>query len=118
MNKIYIKIHRWDPHSKSLIVSFASDQTKSQNPDDYPQLAIQPMNMWPGVDTIEQIMKNMSNLARIQCEMTVRQEVQNDNLELIGKLEVLAGKEYTFDEFDIINDAFAQGGIEVIEEIG
>ena len=60
MNTIYMKIHSFDEGSYSLIVSFASDTTKSQNPDDYPHYAYQPMKMWPDVTDPVEIKKRVA----------------------------------------------------------
>lgn len=60
MNKIYMKIHGFEEPSCSLLVSFASDTTKSSNPDDYPQYAFQPMTMWPDITDPTEIIKKIA----------------------------------------------------------
>ena len=60
MNTIYMKIQAFEETSYSLIVSFASDTTKSQNPDDYPHYAYQPMKMWPDVTDLAEIKKRIA----------------------------------------------------------
>jgi len=49
MQYIRMKVVGFDEQSYSLLCSFASDETKSHNPADYPAYAYQPMNMWPDI---------------------------------------------------------------------
>jgi len=49
MQYIRMKVVAFDESSYSLLCSFASDETKSHNPADYPAYAYQPMNMWPDI---------------------------------------------------------------------
>lgn len=52
-----MKITGYDEESRSLLVSFASDTTKSQDPTQYQSLAFQPYTMWPDVTDLTQIPK-------------------------------------------------------------
>lgn len=49
MQYIRMKIVAFDESTYSLLCSFASDETQSHNPADYPAYAYQPMNMWPDI---------------------------------------------------------------------
>ena len=60
MNKIKMKINGYDEETNSLLVSFASDETQSQNPNDYPSYAYQPMTMYPDVTDINEIKKRLA----------------------------------------------------------
>lgn len=60
MNKIKLKINGYDEESNSLLVSFASDVTQSQNPSDYQSYAYQPMTMWPDIDDVNEIKKRIA----------------------------------------------------------
>jgi hypothetical protein len=60
MNKIKIKINGYDEESNSLLVSFASDETQSQDPASYQSFAYQPMTMWPDVTDLEEIKKRLA----------------------------------------------------------
>jgi len=55
-----MKIHEFEEQSGSLIVSFASDKTKSSNPDDYPHYAFQPIRMWPDIEDTNIIVKRIA----------------------------------------------------------
>jgi hypothetical protein len=50
MQYIKMKVVAFDESSYSLLCSFASDETQSHDPADYPAYAYQPMNMWPDID--------------------------------------------------------------------
>jgi len=60
VNTLYMKIHSFEEQSYSLLVSFASDTTKSQDPNDYPAYAFQPMKMWPDVSDPAEIKKRIA----------------------------------------------------------
>lgn len=74
MNTLYMKIHAFDEPSNSLIVSFASDTTKSQNPADYPSYAFQPINMWPDVTDPTEIKKRIAVAGMYHAEQQEREE--------------------------------------------
>jgi hypothetical protein len=60
MNKIKIKINGYDEESNSLLVSFASDETQSQDPTSYQSYAYQPMTMWPDISDLNEIKKRIA----------------------------------------------------------
>lgn len=60
MQYIKMKIVAFEEASYSLLCSYASDETKSQDPADYPTVAYQPMNMWPDIDDPEEIKKRLT----------------------------------------------------------
>lgn len=74
MNILYMKIHAFEEQSYSLLVSFASDTTKSQNPDDYPSYAFQPMNMWPDISDPAEIKKRIATAGVYHVEQQEREE--------------------------------------------
>ena len=60
MNLIKLKINGYDEESHSLLVSFASDETQSQDPATYQSYAYQPMTMWPDVNDVNEIKKRLA----------------------------------------------------------
>ena len=74
MNTLYMKIHAFEEQSNSLIVSFASDTTRSPNPDDYAQCAFQPLNMWPDVTDPVEIKKRIAVAGMYHAEQQEREE--------------------------------------------
>jgi hypothetical protein len=57
-----MKIHSFDEESESLIVSYASDETESQNPSDYQSMAIQPRSLWPSVVDPDELKKKIAQI--------------------------------------------------------
>lgn len=96
MNTLYMKIHQFDAQSYSLIVSFASDTTKSQNPADYPQYAFQPVSMWPDIDDPAEIKKRIAVAGMYHAEQQERQEKFNDDLTQIQQYEAMVGQQETY----------------------
>jgi hypothetical protein len=60
MNKIKLKINGYEEESNTLLVSFASDETQSQDPASYQSFAYQPMTMWPDVTDLNEIKKRIA----------------------------------------------------------
>lgn len=60
MNILKMKITGYDEISNSLLVSFASDETKSQDPSDYESFAYQPITMWPDITDPLEIQKRIA----------------------------------------------------------
>ena len=69
-----MKIHAYEEQSNSLIVSFASDTTKYQDPDKYPSYAFQPLNMWPDVTDPAEIKKRIAVAGLYHAEQQEREE--------------------------------------------
>ena len=69
-----MKIVAFEENSYSLLCSYASDETKSQNPADYPAFAYQPMNMWPDVTNPEELKKRMAIAGMWVAENQAREE--------------------------------------------
>ena len=74
MQTLYMKIHAFEEQSYSLLVSFASDTTKYQDPDKYPAYAFQPMNMWPDVTDPAEIKKRIAVSGVHHAEQQEREE--------------------------------------------
>jgi hypothetical protein len=68
MNKLFMKVKDYDEVSNSLIVSFASDETESQNPSDYPEYAYQPLTMWPDITNPIEIQKRIAQSGIVLAE--------------------------------------------------
>jgi hypothetical protein len=102
MNTLYIKVQGFEEQSHSLIVSFASDVTKSQNPDDYPSYAYQPMNMWPDVTDPQEILKRIAVSGVYQVEQQARNEAFVDDENLINALKALVSQSTQYKIDDLI----------------
>lgn len=74
MQTLKMKIQGFDEQSNSLLVSFASDTTQSQNPDDYPAYAYQPVDMWPDITDPLEIKKRIAISGVYHAEQQERHE--------------------------------------------
>ena len=55
MGTIKMKIKGYDKESHSLLISFASDETMSNDPEDYPAYAFQTAEICPHTNDIEEV---------------------------------------------------------------
>lgn len=118
MNILYMKIHRFEEQSNSLIVSFASDTTKSQNPDDYPSYAYQPINMWPDINDPAEIKKRIA----ISGQHLVEQQEREENFVLdtskIQEYKDMAGLSISYSVADLVlpveNTSFGISNVVVV----
>jgi len=92
MNTLYMKIHEYEEASKSLVVSFASDLTASQDPADYPAYAFQPLNMWPDVVDIEELKKRIAVAGVYHAEQQAREEAFNVDPTRVAQIKNLVGQ--------------------------
>jgi hypothetical protein len=74
MHYIKMKIVAIEEQSYSLLCAYASDDTKSQDPSDYPAYAYQPMNMWPDVTDPEELKQRMAVAGIFLAENQAREE--------------------------------------------
>lgn len=95
-----MKVLSYDDTTDSLVVSFASSDNLSQNPDDYQGFAYQPANMWPDAIDVEDIKQRIAQSGLYVVEQQKRREVlQNDPVKKLA-LRSLVGNtfEYAFDD--------------------
>jgi len=97
-----MKIHSFDEQSNSLIVSFASDTTKSQNPTDYPSYAFQPINMWPDVTDPAEIKKRIAVAGIYHAEQQEREEKFVADLTKIAEYRAMVNTEDSFTVEELI----------------
>lgn len=91
-----MKINSFDEQSNSLIVSFASDTTKSQNPTDYPSYAFQPINMWPDVTDPAEIKKRIAVAGIYHAEQQEREEKFIANPTKVAEYRAMVNAEDSF----------------------
>ena len=96
MNTIYMKIHDFEESTYSLLVSFASDTTKSQNPDDYPSYAYQPMNMWPDVTDPNEIKMRIAIAGVYHAEQQEREEKFIADPAKVAEYKAMVGNENSY----------------------
>lgn len=105
MQTLKMKIVGYEEASHSLLVSFASDETASQDPIDYPALAYQPVNMWPDVTDVNEIKKRIAVSGMHQAEMQARQEAFVADEVRVSALKALVGQVAEFSVDDLLPPA-------------
>ena len=100
MKTLKMKVLSYEDETDSLIVSFASSDNLSQDPDNYQGYAYQPANMWPDVVSVEEIKERIAKSGLYVVEQQKRRELlQADPVKKLA-LRSLVGNtfEYTFDD--------------------
>lgn len=108
MNTLYMKIQGFDEQSNSLLVSFASDATQSQNPDDYPAYAYQPVNMWPDITDPAEIKRRIAMSGIYHAEQQERHEAFNANLAAQQQYRDMVGQETSYPLSDLTQQEESQ----------
>ena len=101
MNKIKLKINGYDEETNSLLVSFASDETKSQNPGDYQSYAYQPMTMWPDINDIDEIKKRLAQAGIYLAEQQKIKEQFKADPAKVEAYKAMVGEVLEFNVSDI-----------------
>lgn len=103
MNTIKIKIKDVDVNNKTILVSTASDETNSNNPDDYEPLAFQPLMMWPDENDVNKIIRNLAYANLHTAEQKKIQESITEEDERIQWLKSINGKTFEFNVQELID---------------
>lgn len=117
MAKIKLKIHRYEEDSNSLIVSFASENSKIPI-DECVQTAYQP-TMFTEVDDPEKVIENIAKSGLFYIEQEEKENKFRENTALIEKYKEFSGKEIEFDIDELLkpNDQEIFAETSVAEEI-
>jgi hypothetical protein len=101
MNKLILKIYSYDETKDSLIVSFASDETKSQNPDDYEKLNYNPMGMFPDITDMTLVPKMIAVAGIYHTQQQVKKEKLSNDPNQINILKNLENQVFEFNASDL-----------------
>lgn len=101
MNSVNMKIVGYDEDSQSLLVSFASDVTRSQDPEQYPALAFQPLAMWPDITDMVEIKKRLAIVGMHQVERQKSKENFLADPNKVEALKALVGQSFTYQVADL-----------------
>ena len=96
-----MKIVGYEEESGSLLVKVASDETASQNPDDYLTLAYQPAFMFPDISDPEVIKKRIAIASKYSVEQQARKEKMVKNEFIVNSYKNMIN---LVNEYDIEND--------------
>jgi hypothetical protein len=104
MKNVKMKFTGYDKESHSVLVSFASDETRSTNPDDYPSVAFQTSEMWPDINDIEVLKLKIAEVGM----SIVRQQIAKENIggNPIRQIELqkLVGMSFEYSESDFVTE--------------
>lgn len=101
MDNITVKIYQWEETTQSLICGFASNTTKSSNPDEYNKFSFQPHLMWPEATTTEEILKNIAQAGRAMCQEAEKREDIEEDIDRKNVFKSLVGTNQTFNTSDL-----------------
>jgi hypothetical protein len=105
MNTLRFKITGYDEESHSLLVSFASDETISQDPSNYQSYAYQPMTMWPDITNIDEIKKRIAQAGIYMAEQQkIKEQFVADDVRIKAFKEMI-GETFEFKIEDITTPA-------------
>lgn len=96
-----MKVVGYEESSGSLLVCFASDETKSQNPEDYEKLAYQPASMFPDITDPIQIKKRIAIAGKYIAEQQARKEKLISDKSIVSAYKNMVN---SFEEYNIEND--------------
>jgi len=96
MNKVKFTITGYDEAAKSLLISFASDTTASQDPADYTTYAFQPLTMWPDVTDIEELKKRIAQAGIYHAQMQEADEKFVADAGRVAAIQALVGQTHEF----------------------
>jgi hypothetical protein len=96
MNNLKFKVKSFDETSNSLVISFASDTTASNDPDEYASYAFQPLSMWPDVTDIEQLKKCIATAGMHHARIQEAKEKLVIDTERVAALQALVGQTYEY----------------------
>jgi hypothetical protein len=96
MNSVKFKIKSYDEATNSLVISFASDTTASQDPGAYTAYAFQPLTMWPDVTDIGQLKKNLAKAGMHHAQMQEAKEKFVADPARVAAFKALVGQTHEF----------------------
>jgi len=96
MNSVKFKIKSYDEATNSLVISFASDTTASQDPEAYTAYAFQPLTMWPDVTDIAELKKNLAKAGMHHAQMQEAKEKFVADPARVAEFKALVGQTHEF----------------------
>lgn len=100
MKNIKMKVVGYDNESHSILVCFASNETRSSNPEDYPPIAFQTSEMWPDIHDMEELKIKIAEVGMSVVKQQIARENIGGNPVKQIELQKLVGMEFEFDESD------------------
>lgn len=104
MKNIKMKIVDYDKDSHSLLVCFASDETQSSNPENYPPIAFQTSEMWPDIHDMEELKLKIAEVGMSIVKQQIARETISGNPIKQIELKKLVGMEFEYSESDFVTE--------------
>jgi hypothetical protein len=103
MSTIKVNVAGYDAESQSMLVSFASDKTRSQNPADYPTYAIQ-ATAWGANADIERIKLAIAKVGVGVVQAQEAKEAAESNPLMNAAIMSLVGQQFSCALEDVHSD--------------
>ena len=87
MATIYTKVHEYNKDTQAVVVSFASNMTKSQNPDDHEKLNYNVANIVKEGASLQDLKDVLSQAGLGWCEIQCKKEMLDDKPEKQAEVE-------------------------------
>jgi hypothetical protein len=104
-----MKIYSYNEETKQFTIAFASDETKSQNPDDYVKLAYNPFIMFPDITDPTLIPEKIALSGLYETKQQAKQEQLYQDPLYDSTYKNLEGQILTFDENDLTSGIINTG---------
>ena len=92
---IHTKIHEYNKETQSIVVSFASDTTKSQNPDDYEKFNYDISSLVEKGASEQDLKDALATSGLSWCENYCKKEMLDDRPEKQAEIEGLVQTSWT-----------------------
>jgi hypothetical protein len=96
MNSVKFKIKSYEEDTNSLIISFASDTTASQDPEAYTAYAFQPLTMWPDITDMTELKKELAKAGMWHAQQQEAKEKFVVDSARVAALKSLVGQTHEF----------------------
>ena len=105
MNTIKMKIKKYDEESNSIIVCFSSDETATDNPDNYTEYAFQPTEMYPDITDMEMLKRRIAEQGIALANQQKAKEDAKQNTTMINAWKAIVGQTFEYNVKDIVNSS-------------
>ena len=95
MATIYTKIHEYNKETQAVVASFASNKTKSQNPDDHEKLNYNVATLVKEGASLQDLKDALALAGLNWCETHCMKEMLDDKPEKQAEVETLIGKSWS-----------------------
>ena len=97
MATIYTKVHEYNKDTQVVVVSFASNMTKSQNPDDYEKLNYNVANLVEEGASLQGLKDTLAFAGLGWCEAYCKKEMLDDKPEKQSEVQTLVDTTWSTD---------------------